>query len=37
MVKIDYKVIENRIQNDILECKRLFTRSVTNIAKPTTP
>jgi len=33
---IDYKKTENLIQNDILECRRLFTRSVTDIPKYST-
>lgn len=36
MVTIDYKAIQNRIQNDLLECRRLFTRSVTDIPKYST-
>jgi len=36
MAKIDYKVTENQIQNDILECRQLFTRSVTHIPKYST-
>jgi len=36
MATIDYKAIENLIQNDLLECRRLFTRSVTDIPKYST-
>lgn len=36
MMTIDYKIVENYIQNDILECRRLFTRSVTDIPKYST-
>lgn len=37
MATIDYKATESRIQNDLLECRRLFTRSVTDIPKYSTP
>jgi hypothetical protein len=37
MSAIDYKVIEGRIHDDLLECRRLFTRSVTDIPKYTAP
>jgi hypothetical protein len=36
MATIDYKATENRIQNDLLECRRLFTRSVIDIPKYST-
>lgn len=37
MASIDYKSTENRIKNDLLECRWLFTRSVTDIPKYSTP
>jgi hypothetical protein len=36
MSTIDYKAIENSVQNDLFECRRLFTRSVTDIPKYST-
>ena len=30
MSDIDYQSLENRIRDDFLECRRLFTRSVTD-------
>jgi len=36
MSAIDYKAIESRIRDDLLECRRLFTRSVTDIPKYST-
>jgi hypothetical protein len=36
MAEIDYKATENRIQNDILECKRLFSRSIIDFPKYST-
>ena len=36
MATIDYIATENTIQNDLLECRRLFTRSVTDIPKYST-
>jgi hypothetical protein len=37
MSAIDYKAIEGRIHDDLLECRRLFTRSVADIPKYSTP
>lgn len=36
MATVDYKATENLIHNDLLECRRLFTRSVTDIPKYST-
>jgi len=37
MSAIDYKAIESQIHDDLLECRRLFTRSVIDIPKYSTP
>lgn len=36
MSAIDYKAIESRIHDDLLECRLLFTRSVTDVPKYST-